>query len=56
MVVMIVIIVAGGYNEVITAAVGCAGRSSAVCGCCAGAVVVGVAIPAVAVSAVVVIT
>lgn len=53
---MIVIIVAGGYGEVIKAAVRCAGRSSAVGGCCVGTVIVGIAIPAVAVSAIVVVT
>lgn len=50
------ILVTGGYGEVIMAAVGCASWSSAVGGCCAGAVVVvGIAIAAVAVSAVVVV-
>lgn len=55
-VVVIAILVVWGYGKIVVAAVRCAGRFSAACGCCAGAVVVEIAIPAVAVSAVVVIT
>ena len=55
-IVIVIVVVTGGYGEVVMAAVRFASRSSTVAGCCARSVTGGIAIPVVAVSAVVVVT